>query len=207
MFRAGAQWVSHINTVGAPPRMRAWLADRGSLTQKLIARSNHFRVQRLHQRGGRCVRDECAAIGLPRRQIVREREVVLRCDERPVVFAHTVVPRSSTAADWPFFSTLGDRSLGTTLFGDPRVKRGALEYAKLHADHPLARRALQAVGQEHCRFPLFARRCLFTRKNGLLLVTEVFLPAIHALQAGIPVPGHGRDDQPPHDAVKLSITQ
>lgn len=187
MLRAAARWVSHVNHVGAPADLRAWLSDRGSLTRKLMHRSAHFRVQRLRQAGGICLRDECGTIGLQRRQIVREREVVLRCDERPVVFAHTVVPLAATTSDWPFFGALGERSLGTTLFGDPRVKRGELEYAKLHAGHPLARRALRAVGSEFCSFPLFARRCLFKRKNGLLLVTEVFLPAIHGLDVK-PVP-------------------
>jgi chorismate--pyruvate lyase len=183
MFRATARWASHINAVNASTEMRAWLSDRTSLTKKLMLRANQFRVQRLRQARGYCLRDECDAIGLQRRQIVREREVLLCCDQQPVVFAHTIMPLTSSAADWPFFSALGDRSLGSTLFGDPRVKRGELEYARLHAGHPLARRAMKATGQQHYKFPLFARRCLFKRNKGLLLVTEVFLPELHALQA------------------------
>jgi chorismate--pyruvate lyase len=183
MFRATARWASHINAVNASTEMRAWLSDRTSLTKKLMLRANQFRVQRLRQARGHCLRDECDAIGLQRQRIVREREVLLCCDQQPVVFAHTIMPLTSSTADWPFFSALGDRSLGSTLFGDPKVKRGELEYAKLHAGHPLARRAMKATGQQHCKFPLFARRCLFKRNKGLLLVTEVFLPELHALQA------------------------
>ncbi|MGV3742228.1 MAG: chorismate--pyruvate lyase family protein [Burkholderiaceae bacterium] len=201
MFRASARWVSHVSGVGAPAGLRDWLSDRVSLTRKLMDRSHRFRVQRLRQRHGRCLRDECGTIGLPRRQIVREREVLLRCDERPVVFAHTIVPLGANASDWPFFSALGERSLGTTLFGDPKVRRGELEYAKLHADHPLARRALEAVGVEQYRFPLFARRCLFRRNNGLLLVTEVFLPALHELPATRLSSSQDGTDQLPHRAV------
>ncbi len=201
MYRAGAQWVSHVNSVGAPSELRDWLRDRVSLTRKLIDRSRHFRVQRLRQGRGLCLRDECGTIGLPRRGIVREREVLLRCDERPVVFAHTIVPLDATASDWPFFSALGERSLGTTLFGDPKVRRGELEYAKLHADHPLARRALAAVGLKQCRFPLFARRCLFKRNKGLLLVTEIFLPALHELPATRLPLLRGSTDQLPPRAV------
>lgn len=201
MFRASARWVPHVNGVHASAEMRAWLCDRVSLTAKLMSRSHHFRVQRLRQGRGQCLRDECGTIGLPRMQIVREREVVLHSDEQPVIFAHTIVPLGSSASDWPFFSTLGERSLGTTLFGDPKVRRGELEYAKLHEDHPLARRAMSAVGLEDCQFPLFARRCLFKRKNGLLLVTEIFLPAIRALQAKRLPSLQGSNDQRLPDAV------
>jgi chorismate--pyruvate lyase len=169
--------------VHAPERMRDWLATPGSLTARLIAHSAAFRVQRLHQRTGLCLPDEAHAIGLPRPERVWEREVLLRCDGEAIVFAHTVVPASCTARDWPLFSALGERSLGTTLFYDPRVKRGQLEFARIRAGHPLLRRALAALGaglaeavaaESH----LYARRCVYRRHQGLLLVTEVFLPAV-----------------------------
>ncbi|MDB5762744.1 MAG: chorismate lyase [Herminiimonas sp.] len=180
MFRSvdHARWFPHANGVNPPREMRRWLTDRTSLTVKLTAHSSHFRVQRLHQNRGLCLADEYAEIGLPCRAIVREREVLLRCDEQPVVFAHTIVPMTATASDWPFFGTLGDRSLGTTLFGDPLVWRGQLQFARLKGQHPLVRRANAAIGVQSPASPLYARRCLFRRKNGALLVTEIFLPAI-----------------------------
>lgn len=179
-----ARWQRHVNALGAPLALRHWLTGATSLTAKLKARSSAFRVQRLHQRAAPCLADEAAAIGLARRIRAREREVLLRCDGRPVVFAHTVVPRSANAADWPLFGALGERSLGSTLFGDCRVRRGTLEFARLRDGHPLARRAraaLLADGGCDGALPLYARRCLYRRHRGLLLVTEVFLPAILAL--------------------------
>jgi chorismate--pyruvate lyase len=140
-------------------------------------------VQRLTQQHALPLQDEFAVLDLPKRSAVQEREVFLRCDERPVVYAHTVVPLSATASDWPFFSSLGERSLGTTLFGDPRVQRGQLQYARLGERHPLVRRAAAALG-EALPQPLFARRCLYRRNKGLLLVTEVFLPTIAAYSSG-----------------------
>lgn len=179
MYRSAsrARWFSHINGVNPPPHMRHWLTDSVSLTNKLIARCTHFRVQRLAQRHALVLPDELKKIALPRRVLVQEREVFLRCDDSPVVYAHTIVPLSATASDWPFFGTLGERSLGTTLFGDPLVQRGKLEYARLSAQHPLVLRAAAALEIE-LPSPLFARRCVYRRNRGLLLVTEVFLPAI-----------------------------
>jgi chorismate lyase len=190
-----ARWAAHVNGVGAPAALRGWLTDTGSLTVKLMASGEHFRVLRLRQTSGLCLADERAAIGLARRRQVQEREVVLHAGGRPVVYAHTVVPLDATASDWPFFGTLGERSLGTTLFGDPRVERGQLHYARLRPWHPLARRARAALDetlegaevdsslQTHSSSLLYARRCLYRRRKGLLLVTEVFLPAIHTLCA------------------------
>lgn len=178
---AHARWFAHVNGVNPSPAMRGWLTDTASLTRKLTARSNQFRVRRLRQARALCLADESALVELARRSHVQEREVLLVCDEVPMVYAHTIVPLTATAADWPFFGTLGERSLGTTLFGDPRVVRGSMQYARLHARHPLARRARAALGGEASHAPLFARRCLYQRNNGKLLVTEVFLPALAPL--------------------------
>ncbi|WP_234814644.1 chorismate--pyruvate lyase family protein [Noviherbaspirillum denitrificans] len=170
-----------MNGVTPTREMRGWLTDRMSLTKKLTARSKHFRVHRLRQERGMCLTDESDIVGLPRRCHVQEREVLLECDGRPMVYAHTIVPLSATASDWPFFGTLGERSLGTTLFGDPRVVRGHMQYARLRPQHPLVERARAALGNMEFAAPVFARRCLYRRRNGMLLVTELFLPAITEL--------------------------
>ncbi len=176
-----AEWHAHVNGVNPPAWMRHWLTDRISLTVKLAAHCSRFRVQRLRQRRGMALADEFRALGLARRIGVQEREVLLRCDDAPAVFAHTVVPLSASAADWPFFGNLGERSLGFTLFCDPQVARGELHYARLQPGHPLLQRAAAAIGAAAFSRPLLARRCLFHRRRGTLLVTEVFLPALSSL--------------------------
>lgn len=173
-----ARWVGHVNGVNASTLLREWLTDTMSLTMKLMQHSSRFRVRKLKQQRGFCLADEWMEVGLRRRMHVQEREVLLVCDERPVVYAHTVVSLDATASDWPFFGRLGERSLGTTLFGDPRVRRGELQYARLNTQHPLARRALAAAESAAAGYPLFARRCLYRRRNGSLLVTELFLPSV-----------------------------
>jgi chorismate--pyruvate lyase len=173
-----ASWHRDAGAVGADAGTRGWLATKGSLTARLVAGSEAFRVKRLHQKVAVCSLEEAAAIGLPRREHVWEREVLLCCDGRPVVFGHTVVPMSATASDWPLFSALGERSLGTTLFYDPLVKRGPLEFARLRAGHPLVARLRAALGDQLSGHIFHARRCVYRRRQGLLMVTEVFLPAV-----------------------------
>jgi chorismate--pyruvate lyase len=131
-----------------------------------------------------CLADEAGAIGLARPRRVWEREVLLRCDGEAVVYGHTVVPMSASASDWPLFSALGERSLGTTLFCDPKVTRSELEFARLRPGHPLLARVQAALGRDAPALETcFARRCLYRRRQGLLLVTEVFLPAVLDLAA------------------------
>jgi chorismate--pyruvate lyase len=173
-----ALWHRHVQALGAPAAYLPWLCASGSLTARLIAHSAAFRVQRLHQRTAPCLADEAKAIGMARVGRVLEREVLLRCDGRPVVFAHTVVPMAANATDWPLFNALGERSLGSTLFGDPQVARGELEFARLRPGHPLARRARLALGDTDQHSIYYARRCLYRRHQGTLLVTEVFLPSV-----------------------------
>jgi len=183
-----ARWHSHVNHVRAPMALRHWLTDPGSLTAKLIAHSSAFRVQRICQRSDTCWADEHAAIGLTAPGKVHAREVLLCCDGQAAVYAHTVLPLQSNAGQWPLFRTLGNKSLGSTLFGDPQVVRGAMQFARLQPNHPAVRRAYaltrneaDAGLQNRCDQPLYARRSLFYRRGGIMLVTEVFLPTVAQL--------------------------
>lgn len=180
-FPAIANWHSHIHKHAVSTEMHDWLTNPQSLTMRLAARCELFRVQRLQQQIAPCLYDEFHAIGLATRANAVERNVLLRCDEAPVVYAHTVLPLSATGSQWPLFAALGHKSLGSILFQDPQVTRGRLEYAQLRTTHPLMRRifGMQLVKAETTS--LFARRSLFTRRGSSLLVTEVFLPALSAL--------------------------
>ncbi|MBS1187279.1 MAG: chorismate--pyruvate lyase [Burkholderiaceae bacterium] len=175
MPTARNRWHSHINAT-CPQALRGWLTLETSLTARLRRHGSPFRVQRLKQRREPCLADEAAIISQPR-GMARVREVLLHCGGKPVVFAHTVVPLASMA-DWPTFGALGERSLGELLFGDPQVARGRLQFARLDGRHPIVRRLCAALPAERIESRLHARRCLFRRKNGLMLVTEVFLPGI-----------------------------
>jgi chorismate lyase len=171
----------------------AALDDRQNfLDHQIVGSQQAFRVSPLKQQRALCLADEHAAIALPRRLKVWERDVLLECDGQPMVYAHTVVPADDTTNDWPFFRSLGTRSLGSALFSDPLIRRGQLQYARLPVNHPLMRRAVAVLGADALRYPVYARRCLYRRKRGHLLVTEVFLPSITGLS---PIGGNSKNNQ------------
>ncbi|MDR2112621.1 MAG: chorismate lyase, partial [Candidatus Accumulibacter sp.] len=111
------------------------------------------------------------------------RDVLLIPDERPAVFAHTVMPYCPRHPFDRQFSALQGQPLGKLLFSDPRIRRGPLEFCCLDARDALYRRALRALeahapsGAANTPHPrLWAKRSRFNQQAKGVLVTEVFLP-------------------------------
>lgn len=174
-FRQG--WLAHPHSLPRP--LRHWLSDRGSLTQRLKSRCASFRVVPLATGLARPNPDEYALLGLAPGTRAYVREVMLLCNEVPVVFAHSVLPHTSMRGGWNGITRLGNRSLGEALFSDHRIARQPLAYSQLGQDHPLMR----SISGQHILdvSRLWARRSVFCLNAHPLLVTEVFLPAIDAL--------------------------
>ncbi len=148
---------------------RSWLQEPASLTQRLQACCGVFRVQVLCQGG---LPPERGGVSRQRRQV---RQVVLWCDARPVIFAHTELSTANRGRLSLWLKRLGSRSLGSLLFSHPGFQRGPIEFCCLDARHPLYQRAAQ-LAELPAR--LWARRSRHHLNGQSVLVTEVFLPAI-----------------------------
>lgn len=172
-----AAWHAHLpHDAAIPLNQRRWITGEGSLTARLMSASARFRVTRLAQAPQLPFADEWQALGLTRPVPAITREVLLICDDVPAVFAHTVVDAYRARRDWPFLRGLGNRPLGGALFVDPRVRREPFQFTRLSPHHPL-RQALQRVLPAFASVPMLpARRSVFRRGGGAMLVTEVFLP-------------------------------
>ena len=170
-------WLAHPHLL--PRAHRQWLSDKGSLTQRLKSRCVRFRVVPLSTGLARPNSDEYAVLGMKPGTQAYVREVLLLCNEIPVVFAHSVLPLAGLRGGWNGISRLGSRPLGEALFSDPRIERQPLAFKNLHHAHPL----FQTIApQQALDVPtLWARRSVFCLNRHPLLVTEVFLPAIDAL--------------------------
>lgn len=152
---------------------RIWLTDHGSLTQRLREHFPDFNVLQLRQAVARPHLDELA---LADRQPALIREVLLRSGNLPLVFAHTVIPLAGLRGPWQALAGLGNRSLGSALFANPRVRRFPLAFRRLDRRHPLYRAAQPWLSQPAPR--LWARRSQFALDGHRLMVTEVFLPTL-----------------------------
>ena len=160
--------------------LRDWLTDPGSLTARLQLHGV-FTLRLLRQGLARPNPDEAALLGQSAGRLARIREVALYCDNRVLVFAHTVLSRAPRGPLCRWLDRLGERSLGALLFAHPGFARGPLHCRRLDARHPLYARAMAALGLDATpptAPPLWARRSCFTYDAQRVLVTEVFHPAI-----------------------------
>lgn len=152
--------------------MQNWLIDRGSLTARLIAKSEgDFRVKVVRQIIGIPRLDERQALGMKRPALALIREVILCGRSEPWVFARSLLPLASLTGKLRHLRKQGNRPLGAFLFSQPHLARSAIAVAQISRDHGYVPNAL--VGNKL----LWGRRSVFYLQQKPLLVSEVFLPA------------------------------
>lgn len=139
-----------------------WVASTDSLTARLTdaGAPATFRVRLLDQRLGRPSRDEALALGQPLDRWAWLREVALCLDDRPWVLARSVAPLDRLNGHR--LEGLGERSLGSWLFSQPDLKRGAIEITR----SPAPFRQLPGP---------WGRRSILRHRRFTVLVQEFFL--------------------------------
>ena len=122
------------DTASPPPAsMQSWLAEQGSLTERLGRTFGQpVQVQVLGQGEGVALPHEAAASGADSGWI---REVVLfHQPDRPLLWARTFVPHMDSSNPWHIVRNLGEKPLGALIFTLEGLKRGRF-HAGL-AQHP-----------------------------------------------------------------------
>lgn len=153
-----------------------WLMDSGSLTARLQQRYVGFKVKPVLITYAKPFLDESKPLGISARKAALIRKVLLMDNRQAVVFAHSVLPRTSLRGRWLGLSRLGNKPLGATLFANPQVKRTPLSYKKLSPHHALYQHAAQHLTNKPAY--LWARRSVFSLNCANIMVTEVFLPQL-----------------------------
>jgi chorismate--pyruvate lyase len=155
-----------------------WLQDRGSLTARLQTKGR-FTLRLQQQSLGTPTHEDARALNIQPNKLAWIREVVLLCDEIPLVFAHTVLPYRPRGPMTGWMARLGDRSLGALLFSRAGFKRGAIECKRLDHRHRLFQPAIagiQMINKPPSK--LWARRSRFVFGAQTVLVTEIFSPNV-----------------------------
>ncbi|WP_448565857.1 chorismate--pyruvate lyase family protein [Thalassotalea ganghwensis] len=159
------------------PNLLDWLLDESSLTARLKALSDTFHVEVLGERTEPCPADEATAEVIEG-EMVLVREVLLFCDDRPHVFARSLLPLTSLTGEEQRLATLGNMPLGQVLFSDPRLVRKDIEVACFNEHSEVAKVA------SHYQLPvsqsMWGRRSTFLLNHKPLTVAEVFLPGSFA---------------------------
>ena len=154
-----------------------WLLDRSSLTARVLrACKGVFQVELLGQWRGRPLPGEARFLGIPVGRHALIREVRLCCDGQRWVYARSVIPLATLHGPGRKLGNLGTRPLGAVLFANPRVRRTAVELARVQAGHLIHRHALLDLADSLA--PIWGRRSLFRIAEAPLLVSEWFLPGL-----------------------------
>jgi len=172
---------SRLNFRCVPENILSWLQDASSLTQRLVtACPGKFRVEVLNEGWGKPAPNETVALAMKPGTIARIRQVRLLCDDRPWVFARTIIPNSTLTGSVRRLRLLGDKPLGAVLFADPGMYRGQLEIAPISRGSALYRDAMQT--QRSRPAVIWGRRSVFYLSGKPLLVSEIFLPGLNSRQ-------------------------
>ena len=143
-----------------PKKWQPWLFDKGSLTAMLMNYSNNnFYVKVLSQTWAKPFLHEQQALGTSKPQLSLIREVELYCNDQPVVFARSIIPRKATAGKGRILTNLGSKPLGHLLFKKARVRKRKREVAPISFNNK----------------KLWARRTPYVFLGEEILITEFFL--------------------------------
>ena len=173
------RWQIHtpIARHGAPAELLDWLLDSTSLTRRLQETcQGKFRVIPLSQRWQRPMLNEAQALGVLPHELSFVREVHLLCDDRPWVFARTVIPVRTLTGPRRRLARLGKKPLGAMLFADPSMRRSGIEIAAIKPGQPIYLRATACLQEPPA--VIWGRRSAFFLNHKPLLVSEIFLPEI-----------------------------
>ena len=151
-----------------PAELSPWLLEHASLTARLKRHCQRFRVQLLQEQ--RATLPDFLQPMLPDTAIAQVREVILWCDDKPIVYAQSWLPEQ-TIIDLRALADVGERPLGDIIFQQPGLVRGPIEVSEIDLALP------QLALMQRC----WARRSVFSLQQHPLLVSEVFLPAISSL--------------------------
>lgn len=169
------QWRSIIPSIDS--EIASWLYDPSSLTAKLKSRTSQFSVELIGQAELIPEPHELEFLNIESKSGHLVREVLLKCDGLPWVFARSVLPLASLSKTDQELAQLGENPLGEFLFHNPTIQPGTIKASEFTAsskvkglDESLHQGLEQKLSQ-----PLFGRRRLFHLQNGPILVAEVFL--------------------------------
>lgn len=167
------RWTRDIAGPRPDANARTWLTEPGLLTERIRRGcSGEFGLRIVEERYGLLSPADATALSVADLSAFI-REIELTCDSTPRIFAQTLVPAATLAAE-PWLALLGNDALGPRLATMGGAARDPLEFACLGPGDSLFVRACHDL--EEVPVELWARRARYRLATHCLIVQEVFLP-------------------------------
>ncbi|QSX33572.1 chorismate lyase [Shewanella avicenniae] len=170
-FGNGIHWFSASAHTKLPQEpLKDWLLSPSSLTQRLKTRCSTFEVLLLGEQWIDTPTQEWHGA----ESQLWLREVLLRLDGVPWVFARTLITPALLQQQQQL-EQLGNRPLGELLYSDNHFIAGEIDVCHIEQGSPMC--TLAASLAQPTSAPLWGRRRHFSYQQLPLVVAEVFLPA------------------------------
>tara|TARA_B110000211_G_C14037147_1_gene535106 strand:- start:1045 stop:1623 length:579 start_codon:yes stop_codon:yes gene_type:complete len=167
-----ANWQSTSSVSDLSSAEQEWLFEPNSLTAKLKSKSQIFSVKVLSEQLFTLSPEQQNLLSCATQTAIN-REVILLCDNVPMVYAQSWLPKSDASNP---LHNIGERPLGDVIFQDPALKRTDIEIASFNFSHSIQQLVtlLNLPNRD-----LLGRRSVFSLHEYKFLVCEVFLPGAY----------------------------
>ena len=153
-----------------------WIQSESSLTIRIKELGIAFSLEVLNQTEQTLSSEQQQQLGTNDSSAIF-REVLLKQGGIPLVYAQTIIPKSTLSGSERGLAELGSQPLGQVLFQSPQAIRSEIEFAQVEQDAKLGQYIEQHL-QQSIKNDCYIRRSNFLLNGKPLLVCECFLPAL-----------------------------
>ena len=157
-FKKLTSWMSEIKSLEVQNKeILSWLNESGSITSRIKSFSN-FRLKLLRDGPGEVDITEDDLI-VANYEENNTREVILYSDEKPLIYAKSIIPLETIKLGLGVLGSLKENPLGDILFSNPEIKKKYMLFAKFESNKKI----------------FYGRKGIYTVKGYPFSVCEIFL--------------------------------
>ena len=157
-FNKLTSWMSETDSLEVHnDEILSWLNENGSITSRIKLFSN-FRLKLLRDGPGKVDANEDDLI-ISNYKENNIREVVLYSDEKPLIYAKSIIPVETINLGLGLLGNLKENPLGDILFSDPEIEKKHMLFAKFQSNEK----------------KFYGRKGIYTVKGYPFSVCEIFL--------------------------------
>ena len=157
-FNKLSSWMSEIKSLEVQNKeILSWLNEPGSITSRIKSFSN-FRLKLLRDGPGEVdfIEDDLIVANYEENNT---REVILYSDEKPLIYAKSIIPLATIRLGLGVLGNLKENPLGDILFSNPEIKKKYMLFAKFQSNEKI----------------FYGRKGIYTVKGFPFSVCEIFL--------------------------------
>ena len=151
-------WTSQMGSLEINSKeILSWLNESGSITSRIKSFSK-FKLKLLRDGPGKVdeIEDDLIIANYQENNI---REVVLYSDEKPLIYAKSIIPIETINLGLGVLGNLKENPLGDILFSDPKIKKKYMLFARFESNKKI----------------FFGRKGIYSVKGYPFSVCEIFL--------------------------------